>query len=194
MKSDFVIENMLLGVTGSIGIISYADYILMFREKLVKNIRIIMSKSATKFITPFSLRVYSGNDVYTDSFDIADNIYIPHLELVRKSNLFLILPATANTIGKLANGISDNLITTCVIAARVPVVIVPGMNSDMWFSNANQRNVKLVKELGYHIMEPKRSEKSYDSIINFYHKREEEISISPIEYEEIVDFIKEIVG
>ncbi|HEY6756382.1 MAG TPA: flavoprotein, partial [Nitrososphaera sp.] len=138
MDEKFLIDNLLIGMTGSIGVISYSEFIFLLRKDIAKNINVIMSKNATKFITPFSIRVLSGNFVFTDTFDESEKIFVPHLELVRNSDLFLIMPATANIIGKLANGICDDLISTCAIAAKVPVVVIPNMNSDMWFSKANQ--------------------------------------------------------
>ena len=180
-------------MTGSIGVLTFSEYIFLLRKDLAKNINVIMSKSATKFITPFSIRVISGNFVFTDSFDETENIYLPHLELVRKSDLFLIMPATANIIGKLAHGICDDLISTCAISSRIPLGIIPNMNSDMWFSKANQKNVGLVKELGYHILEPQIGNNDDDSLIDMYHKNEKEIPTSSITYEEIVLFIKEII-
>lgn len=181
-------------MTGSIGVITFSEYIFSLRKTFVKNINVIMSKSATKFITPFSIRIYSGNFVFTDSFNRSENIYLPHLELVRKSDLFLIMPATANIIGKLAHGICDDLISTCAISAKIPVGIIPNMNSDMWFSKANQRNVALSKELGYYILEPKAGSNDDDSLIDLYCKNENEIPISSITYEEIVEFIKELMA
>ncbi len=193
MSKTFLIDNLLIGMTGSIGVISFSEYIFLFRKNIAKNINVIMSKSATRFITPFSIRSFSGNFVFTDSFDIREEMYLPHLELVRKSDLFLIMPATANIIGKLAHGICDDLISTAAISARVPVAIIPNMNSDMWFSKANQKNISLVKDLGYHILEPKVGSNDEDSLIDLYCKRTEEIPISSITYEEILEFIKGLV-
>jgi len=193
MDRKYLIDNVLIGMTGSIGVVTFSEYIFLLRKNIAKNIRVIMSKSATKFITPFSIRAFSGNFVYTDSFDISENIYLPHLELVRKSDLFLIMPATANIIAKLAHGICDDLISTCALSAKIPVALIPNMNSDMWFSKANQRNVALIKELGYHILEPKVGTNDDDSLIDLVCKSENEVPISSITYEEIVEFVKEII-
>ena len=95
-------------MAGSIGVIGFAEYISELRKQFVKNIHVIMTESATKFITPFSLRVMSGNDVFTDSFDVIENVYLPHLQLVSQADLLLIMPATANIIGKIAHGICDD--------------------------------------------------------------------------------------
>ncbi len=194
LDGAFLIDNLLIGMTGSIGVISYSEFIFLLRKNIAKNINVIMSKNATKFITPFSIRVLSGNFVFTDTFDESEKIFVPHLELVRKSDLFLIMPATANIIGKLANGICDDLISTCALSAKVPVVLIPNMNSDMWFSKANQRNIALNKELGYHIIEPKEVGMSHGgAVIDTFSKNQSEIPISTITYEEIVAFIKELL-
>lgn len=193
MDEKFLMDNLLIGMTGSIGVISYSEFIFLLRKDIAKNINVIMSKNATKFITPFSIRVLSGNFVFTDTFDESEKIFLPHLELVRKSDLFLIMPATANIIGKLANGICDDLISTCAISAKIPVVVIPNMNSDMWFSKANQRNIALNKELGYYILEPKVSTSQGTAVVDLFSKNENEISILSIAYEEIVEFIKELL-
>jgi phosphopantothenoylcysteine synthetase/decarboxylase len=194
---EHLVENLLIGMTGAISVINYAEYIYKLRKQFVKNIKIIMTKSATKFITPFSLRVISGNEVFTDTFDLSESIFLPHLQLVRNSDLFLIMPATANMIGKLAHGICDDLITTCAISARIPVAIVPQMNSDMYFSKANQRNIALVKELGYYLWEPKILDKEQEgggSMVDLYQKNENPIYRSSPEVEDIVEFMKNVLG
>ena len=73
-------DNLLIGMTGSIGVISYSEFIFLLRKDIAKNINVIMSKNATKFITPFSIRVLSGNFVFTDTFDESEKIFLPHLE------------------------------------------------------------------------------------------------------------------
>jgi phosphopantothenoylcysteine synthetase/decarboxylase len=190
-----MMDNLLVGMTGSIGVIGFSDYIITFRMKIARNVRVIMSKSATKFVTPFALRVFSGNNVFVDLFDISEGIYLPHLQLARKADLFLIAPASANIIGKLAHGIADDLISTLAISAKIPVAIVPNMNSDMWFSKSNQRNVALIKDLGYHILEPKSRERESESeaLIDLYDKNENEIPLASASYDEIVDFMKNLL-
>lgn len=154
-ESDkFAINNLLLGVTGSVGVISVPYYIKLLKEQIARNVIVIMSHSAKKFITPYTLRLFSGNYVHTDVFDISNDTLVPHIHLIRKSDLFLIMPATANIIGKLANGIADDLITSAAIASSAPVVVVPTMNSIMWNSKAMQRNLISLGNLGYHVLEP----------------------------------------
>jgi phosphopantothenoylcysteine decarboxylase len=195
LEKEFMMDNLLVGMTGSIGVIGFSEDIFRFRKKIARNVRVIMSKSATKFVTPFSLRVFSGNNVFVDLFDISEGIYLPHLQLARKSDLFLISPASANIIGKLAHGIADDLISTVAMSAKIPVAIIPHMNSDMWFSKSNQRNVALIKDLGYHVLEPKSRERESESesVIDMYDKNENEIPLEAVSYDEIVDFMKNLL-
>jgi phosphopantothenoylcysteine decarboxylase len=144
----------LLGVTGSVGVISIPYYIKMLKDEIAKNIVVIMSHSARKFITPYTLRLFSGNYVHTDVFDVTNDSLVPHIHLARKSDLFLIMPATANIIGKLANGIADDLISSTAIASPVPVGVVPSMNSAMWNSKAMQKNLLSLENMGYYVLQP----------------------------------------
>ncbi len=100
MVNKFPIHNLLLGVTGSVGALAVPEYIRLLRESIVKRVDIMMSYSATKFVTPYTLRLYSGNHVFTDSFDISDDVRVPHIDLTRRCDLFVIMPATANISGK----------------------------------------------------------------------------------------------
>lgn len=150
----FIINSLLLGVTGSVGVISIPYYIKMLRDNIANNVVVIMSYSARKFITPYTLRLFSGNYVHTDVFDVTNDCLVPHIHLVRKSDIFLIMPATANIIGKLANGIADDLISSVAIASPVPVAVVPSMNSIMWNSKAMQQNLLSLEKLGYHVLQP----------------------------------------
>lgn len=126
----------------------------MLKDEIAKNVVVIMSHSARKFITPYTLRLFSGNYVHTDVFDVTNDLLVPHIHLVRKSDFFLIMPATANIMGKLANGIADDLISSAAIASPVPVAVVPSMNSIMWNSKAMQQNLVSLENLGYYVLEP----------------------------------------
>lgn len=154
MTENFLVNNLLLGVTGSVGVLVVPEYIRLLRERIAKDVHVMMSHSARKFVTPYTMRLYSGNYVFTDSFDISDDVRVPHIELTRACDMFVIMPATANIIGKVANGICDDLISTAVMACKAPVIFVPAMNPSMWFSKANQKNLSVLKELGHHVIPP----------------------------------------
>ncbi len=183
MTEKFFINNLLLGVTGSVAVLVVPEYIRLLRENIAKNVHVMMSHSAKKFVTLYTMRLYSGNYVFTDTFDISDDVRVPHIELTRKCDMFVIMPATANIIGKAANGICDDLISTAVMACTRPVVFVPAMNPTMWSSKTNQRNVSTLKELGYHVIPPSEGYEVADMKPSFG-------SMPP--FEEIVNFLKTV--
>ena len=185
MTEKFLVKNLLIGVTGSVGILSVPYYIKLLRESIAENVHVMMSHSAQKFVTPYTMRLYSGNYVFTDSFDITEDVKVPHIELTRKCDMFVIMPATANIMGKTANGICDDLISTAVMACTSPVVFVPAMNPTMWFSKANQKNVSVLKELGHHVLPPSEGYEVADMKPSFG---------SMPEFEVIANFLKTIVS
>jgi phosphopantothenoylcysteine synthetase/decarboxylase len=147
-------ENLLIGATGSIGVVNMPQYIHKFRQAFANNVTVLMSRSAQKFIPPYTMGLFSGNPVFTDTFDVAGDIQVPHIELARKADLFLIMPATANIFGKAAAGICDDLISTTIVACQAPIAFVPSMNQVLWSDKVVQRNVSTLKELGYYVIEP----------------------------------------
>lgn len=185
MTGKFFINNLLLGVTGSVGVLAVPEYIKLLRESVAENVHVMMSHSAKKFVTPYTLRLYSGNYVFTDSFDITDDVKVPHIDLTRKCDVFLIMPATANIIGKVANGICDDLISTAVMACVAPVAFIPAMNPNMWLSKANQKNVSTLKEFGHHVLPPSDGYEISDMKPSFG---------SMPEFEVIVNFLKTVVS
>lgn len=185
MTEKFFINNLLLGVTGSVGVLVMPDYIKLLRESIAERVYVMMSYSATKFVTPYALRLYSGNYVFTDSFDITDDVRVPHIDLTRKCDMFVIMPATANIIGKVANGICDDLISTAAMACKAPVVFVPSMNPNMWNSKSNQKNVSVLKELGHYVLSPSEGYEVADMKPSFG---------SMPEFEVVTNFLKDIVS
>jgi phosphopantothenoylcysteine decarboxylase/phosphopantothenate--cysteine ligase len=147
-------ENLLLGVSGAIAAAAIPGYVLFLRRGLVENVRVILTESAAKIVTPATLRAYSGAPVFTDSFAGEAGLYVPHIQLTREADLFLVMPATADVIGKAARGIADDLLSTAILASPAPVVFVPSMNEQMWRNPAVQRNVELARSHGYHVLEP----------------------------------------
>jgi len=93
----------LLGVTGSLEVLTVPDYLKLLREKIAERVYVMMSHSAKKFVTPYTLRLYSGNYVFSDSFDISHDVKVPHIELTQKCDMFVIMPATANIIAQVTN-------------------------------------------------------------------------------------------
>jgi len=113
-----------------------------------------MTKSAQKFVQPLSFQSLSQNYVVTDMFDEPKTWEIEHISLAQKADLFVIAPATANIIGKIANGIADDMLTTTVMATKAPVLIAPAMNTNMYENPIVQENIRKLKQMGYRFIEP----------------------------------------
>ncbi|AIM25292.1 phosphopantothenoylcysteine decarboxylase [Melissococcus plutonius] len=149
-------KTILLGVTGSIAAYKAADIVSQLK-KLNYTVEVIMTKNSTAFITPLTLQSLSKNPVHVDVMEERTPAEINHIELARRTDLFLIAPATANTIGKLANGIADDMLTTVALALKpeIPRWIAPAMNTYMYENSITQRNLGILKEAGYHEIKPK---------------------------------------
>ena len=145
--------NIVIGITG--GIAAYkACGIVSFFKKEGANVDVIMTKNACEFITPLTLETLSGNKVVTDMFKRADYIEVEHISLAQKADLFLVVPATANILGKVANGIADDMLSTTIMATKAPVVFAPAMNNVMYENPIVQNNIEKLKGYGYKIIEP----------------------------------------
>lgn len=118
------------------------------------DVKVIISESAQKFVSPLTFQALSKNDVYTDTFDEKDSKVIAHIDLADWADLIIVAPATANVIGKLANGIADNMITTTLLAATSPVWIAPAMNVHMYSHPAVLKNIDTLYRFGYRFIEP----------------------------------------
>ncbi|QXJ37441.1 Coenzyme A biosynthesis bifunctional protein CoaBC [Parageobacillus caldoxylosilyticus] len=118
------------------------------------NVKVIMSEGACQFITPLTFQALSRNEVYVDTFAEKNPAVIAHIDLADWADLVLVAPATANTIGKLANGIADNMITTTLLATKAPVWIAPAMNVHMYEHPAVQANIETLYRFGYRFIEP----------------------------------------
>ncbi|RFU63217.1 bifunctional phosphopantothenoylcysteine decarboxylase/phosphopantothenate--cysteine ligase CoaBC [Peribacillus saganii] len=146
-------KNILLCVTGGIAVFKAAA----LTSKLTQAgaaVKVLMSDSAQKFVTPLTFQALSRNDVYTETFDEKNPEVISHIDLADWADLILIAPATANVIGKLANGIADDMLTTTLLAATAPVWIAPAMNVHMYSHPAVQRNMDQLIGFGYEFLEP----------------------------------------
>ncbi|PLT30118.1 bifunctional phosphopantothenoylcysteine decarboxylase/phosphopantothenate--cysteine ligase CoaBC [Peribacillus deserti] len=146
-------KKILLCVTGGIAVYKAAS----LTSKLTQagaTVKVIMSESAVKFVTPLTFQALSRNDVYTDTFDEKNPEKIAHIDLADWADLILIAPATANIIGKIANGIADDMISTAILAATAPVWAAPAMNVHMYAHPAVQKNMNTLKSFGYEFIEP----------------------------------------
>lgn len=144
---------VVVGVSGGVAVYKALDVISRLRKKNVE-VHVIMTKSATEFVTPLSFQSLSQNMVITDMFAEPKAWEIQHISLAKKADLMLIVPATANIIGKVANGIADDMLSTTIMATKAPVVFCPAMNTNMYENPIVQRNINLLKELSYEFIEP----------------------------------------
>ena len=148
-------KNILLGVTGGIAAYKMADVASML-VKQHADVHVVMTENATKFITAETFQVLTKNKVYVDVFDEEpdDYVNVPHISLGTSADCVLIAPATADVIGKIANGIADDMVTTTVLPARCPILISPSMNVYMYENRIVQDNIRKLKKFGYRIIEP----------------------------------------
>lgn len=145
-------KNIVLGVSG--GIAAYKSCTLV-REfvKRGANVDVVMTANATQFVTPLTMETLSNNPVSVDMFATHDRRDVEHVSLAKKADLFVVAPATANVVGKYANGIADDMLTTTLMATNAPVVICPAMNVNMYNSAAYRANVATLKKRGVYFVD-----------------------------------------
>jgi phosphopantothenoylcysteine decarboxylase len=149
------VKNIILGVTGSIAAYKAAD-IVNILTKDGYNVDVIMTRGGMEFITPLTLQTLSKNRVYTDVFQEDYPSEVKHISLAQKADLLLVAPSSADVIGKFANGIADDMLTSVVVALRnVPRYIAPAMNTNMYENPIVQENLTKLKKYGFEIIEPK---------------------------------------
>lgn len=146
-------KKILLGVTG--GIAAYKSAVIV-REFVRRGaeVKVVMSQTAKQFITPLTMATLSKNPVLVDFFDPTNGAWNSHVSLGLWADAYLIAPATANTLGKMANGIADNLLLTAYLSARCPVFVAPTMDLDMYRHAAVQQNIERLKQLNCNVIEP----------------------------------------
>jgi phosphopantothenoylcysteine decarboxylase/phosphopantothenate--cysteine ligase len=150
-------KKIIIGVTGGIAAYKTASVIrLLVREGAV--VKVIMTGHAKEFVTPLTFATLSKNPVLTEFYDPENGDWNSHIDLGIWADLFLIAPATANTIAKMANGIADNLLLTTYLSARCPVFIAPSMDTDMLNHPATIINIETLKAFGNIILEPETGE------------------------------------
>ena len=148
-------RRIVLGVTGGIAAYKMANVASML-VKLHAEVHVVMTRNAAHFITPQTFEVLTKNKVYMDTFDETpdDAAHVPHISLGTGADCILIAPATADVIGKIANGIADDMLTTTVLPARCPILVCPSMNGYMLENPIVQDNIAKLKKFGYQIIEP----------------------------------------
>lgn len=146
-------KTVLLGVTGGIAAYKMPNVARMLK-KMHCNVHVIMTQNATNFITPTTFETLTGNKCLIDTFDRNFEFSVEHVALAKQADLVLIAPATANVIGKIANGIADDMLTTTVMACTCKILVAPAMNHNMYHNPIVQENIKKLKYYGYEMIEP----------------------------------------
>ncbi len=150
-------KEIVLGVTGGIAAYKACEIVRSLRKESA-GVRVILTASGARFITPLTLQTLSKNPVSTDLFDLVTESDIGHISLAQRANLLLIAPATANILGKIRGGIADDMLSTVVMATAAPVLIAPAMNSQMYASPSVRENVEVLRERGFTFVEPDEGE------------------------------------
>lgn len=145
--------TILVGVTGGIACYKAVELVrLLVQDGFA--VRVIMTRGAMEFVMPLTFQTLSGHPVASETFNLTQESEIGHIDLADAADLFVIAPATANVIGKIAAGIADDLLTTVLMATRAPVLIAPAMNIHMYENSILQENVRKLRRIGYHLLEP----------------------------------------
>jgi phosphopantothenoylcysteine decarboxylase/phosphopantothenate--cysteine ligase len=150
MLSD---KNIVVCVCGGIAAYKVVDVVSRLKKQKA-NVFVVMSEAATQFVTPLTFQAISNNLVTTSLTDDMGNADINHIALAQRADLFVVAPATANIIGKVANGIADDIVSTAIIATRAQVLMVPAMNTAMYENPIVQNNIEKLKSFGYKFLEP----------------------------------------
>lgn len=146
-------KTVVLGVTGGIAVYKAVELLRLLTSAGAK-VHVIMTKAASEFVTPLTFQTLSGNPVHSELFNLITEQEIGHISLADRADLFIIAPATANFVGKLAHGLADDLLSTTVMATKAPVLIAPAMNVNMYDNPIYQENETTLKRHGYLFVEP----------------------------------------
>ena len=144
---------VVLGVTGGIAVYKACELLRLLQKRGI-DVFVVMTQNACRFVAPLTFETLSGHPVAVDTFDRPQTWEVEHIALAKRADLFLIAPATANIMGKMACGIADDMLSTTVMATRAPVLVAPAMNTAMWENAAVQQNVKTLRARGIEIVAP----------------------------------------
>jgi phosphopantothenoylcysteine decarboxylase/phosphopantothenate--cysteine ligase len=150
-------REIVLGVTGGIAAYKACEIIRQLRKEGA-NVNVVLTAAGSQFITPLTLQTLSKNPVCTDMFDLISESEIGHISLAQRAHLLIIAPATANILGKIRNGIADDLLSTVTMATAAPVLLAPAMNSQMYASPAVRENIEILVERGFTVVDPSEGE------------------------------------
>ncbi len=146
-------KTVLLGVTGGIAAYKAVEVVSRLR-KLGAQVRVVMTKNATEFVTPLTFETLANHPVVTDTFARPETWDVAHISLAKEADLCVVAPATANILAKLAVGLADDMLSTTLLAAKAPLLLAPAMNTGMWTAEATRRNVETLRARGAHFVGP----------------------------------------
>ncbi len=144
-------KNIVLGITGGIAVYKVCTVVRMLKKQGA-NVDVIMTEHATQFVSPLTFETLSNRPVTVDMFAPKEHWEVEHISLAKKADLFLVCPATANIVGKYANGIADDMLSTTLMATTAPVVIAPAMNTNMYHSDSFNANLQTLVSRGVHVV------------------------------------------
>lgn len=153
MSSEMKKPCVVLGVTGGIAVYKACELLRLLQKRGI-DVFVVMTQNACRFVAPLTFETLSGHPVVVDTFDRPQTWEVEHIALAKRADLFLIAPATANIMGKMACGIADDMLSTTVMATRAPVLVAPAMNTGMWENAAVQQNVRTLRARGVEIVAP----------------------------------------
>ena len=153
MSSEMKKPCVVLGVTGGIAVYKACELLRLLQKRGI-DVFVVMTQNACRFVAPLTFETLSGHPVAVDTFDRPQTWEVEHIALAKRADLFLIAPATANIMGKMACGIADDMLSTTVMATRAPVLVAPAMNTGMWENAAVQQNIKTLRARGVEIVAP----------------------------------------
>lgn len=153
MSSETKKPCIVLGVTGGIAVYKACELLRLLQKRGI-DVFVVMTQNACRFVAPLTFETLSGHPVAVDTFDRPQTWEVEHIALAKRADLFMIAPATADIIGKMACGIADDMLSTTVMATRAPVLIAPAMNTGMWENAAVQQNIKTLRARGVEIVAP----------------------------------------
>ena len=153
MSSEMKKPCVVLGVTGGIAVYKACELLRLLQKRGI-DVFVVMTQNACRFVAPLTFETLSGHPVAVDTFDRPQTWEVEHIALAKRADLFLIAPATANIMGKMACGIADDMLSTTVMATRAPVLVAPAMNTGMWENAAVQQNVETLRARGVEIVAP----------------------------------------
>lgn len=153
MSSEMKKPCVVLGVTGGIAVYKACELLRLLQKRGI-DVFVVMTQKACRFVAPLTFETLSGHPVVVDTFDRPQTWEVEHIALAKRADLFLLAPATANIMGKMACGIADDMLSTTVMATRAPVLVAPAMNTGMWENAAVQQNVKTLRARGVEIVAP----------------------------------------